>query len=945
MSKGMARTPSAITGVVKTARARGRAVRTSTEQTFVTSRRVAVWLGGFSLLCFGYFAPHNDAGQNARTDMAVAIVDHRAFTIDAYGTNTTDKIQFRGHYYSNKAPGLSIAAVPVYLLYKGFSALHGGSLTDSVDDPQLRYLESFCLSTIPATLLLLLFFWFLGYYSPSLVNRVVLTLFLGLGTIMFPYSENFYAHVSTAGLLFAGFVLIYLVGSVNSARRVQARWLVDNPENAAFLAGLAVGTAVLLEYPSAVIAILIATYALSRLPWKSLLHFIVGVLPPLALLSAYNYAVFGSAFALGPPGAPQQVEGAAGFTWPPALEATWGMSFSPDRGMFFLSPFLLLAFPGFLLWKRRHDSEWRLFLSIPLVYFLVIAMYSSWRGGWAVGPRYLIPMLPFLTLPAIFTLDALTSSKIPRDIAGVLYALVYGAFSISIVATGAESISAAGGLWPDASNPNPLFSSLLPTVLEGGVLGNQGTMQLGISGATSLLPLVLLLALWSLLMYTPPLLRWVNESSGWLPPGERASWASWRRRIARTQTLAPTMARLQRTKMHLRSASSGALPPPPLVAVEAHMGVRPEYAVLRRPDAGWQLALCLTIALRVGLGLVGAWAVIAHGAIPAGAWTNLIIQDGKSWSDVLSSWQRWDALWYQQIAQNGYHAGNNTYQFGPLYPLLVHILSLVLGGTTVVAELIISSLAFMVAMFLLYCVARLKIGPVSAALTVLLLAFFPTGFLLLAPYSEGMLLALTLLAFWLAHNERPWAAGVAGLCAALVQSIGVLIVLPLIVEYLQYGRVRGRRLDLGLFSALLPILGLLIVNAYLRFSIGETHWYLPWDIGSRVPGNPVIPRGDPIEVINVICLAGFVILAIKVTPRLPTAYAVYMWPLLGLLIGSELHSPLTSMAHFAFLMFPCFMILAIWLVRRPALAAGWLMLNLLTGAMLLVYWVRFAFLG
>jgi Mannosyltransferase (PIG-V) len=580
-----------------------------------------------------------------------------------------------------------------------------------------------------------------------------------------------------------------------------------------------------------------------------------------------------------------------------------------------------------------------------VVFFLVIAMYSAWRGGWAVGPRYLIPMLPFLTLPTIFTLDALASSRIPRDAAGLLYALVYGAFAISIVSTWAESISAAGGLWPDASNPNPLLSSLLPTVLQGGFLANQGTMQFGISGAASLFLLMALLTVWSLLMYMPPAVRWVNGRSGWLPPGEQPGWAAWRRRIARIPALASTVARLQRTQIRLRSASSGMLPAPPLAAAEANIGIRPEYVVLRRPDAGWQLALWLTVVLRAGLGLLGAWAVIAHGATPAGAWTELIIQDGKSWSDVLSSWQRWDALWYQQIAQNGYHAGNGTYHFGPLYPLLVHILALVLGGAPVVAELIITSLAFVVAMFLLYSMARLAVGPVTAALTVLLLALFPTGFLLLAPYSEGLLLALTLLAFRLAHDERPWAAGAAGLGAALVQPIGVLVMLPLVVEYAQSRRARGRRLGLGLLSAALPILGLLIVNAYLRISIGETHSYLPWDVVSRIPGNPVIQRGDPIEILNVICLAGFVILAIAAIKRLPVAYAVYIWPVLGLLIGSELRAPLTNMAHFALLLFPCFMILAIYLFRRPALVAGWLMLSLMFGAVLQVYWVRFAFLG
>jgi hypothetical protein len=111
----------------------------------------------------------------------------------------------------------------------------------------------------------------------------------------------------------------------------------------------------------------------------------------------------------------------------------------------------------------------------------------------------------------------------------------------------------------------------------------------------------------------------------------------------------------------------------------------------------------------------------------------LILPGGDPWHLLFSMWQRYDALWYQQIATHGYAAGDSTVAFYPLYPLLSHVTSLLFGGQIVVAELLVSSVAFAVGMWLLYKVARLDAGPFAAQLVILLTAFFPVGFFLLAP--------------------------------------------------------------------------------------------------------------------------------------------------------------------------------------------------------------------
>jgi Mannosyltransferase (PIG-V) len=170
---------------------------------------------------------------------------------------------------------------------------------------------------------------------------------------------------------------------------------------------------------------------------------------------------------------------------------------------------------------------------------------------------------------------------------------------------------------------------------------------------------------------------------------------------------------------------------------------------------GWQLALWLLATLRISLGLVAVLSL--HLNAPAGAegdWSELLIRGGEPWSELLSTWQRWDALWYQRIAEAGYRPGDGTAHFQPLYPLLARIVSVPLSGQVVWAELLVSSAAFALAMWLLYRVARFDVGPLVARLSVLLTALFPTGFFLLAPYTEALYLTLTVAALYLARSWR-----------------------------------------------------------------------------------------------------------------------------------------------------------------------------------------------
>jgi hypothetical protein len=263
---------------------------------------------------------------------------------------------------------------------------------------------------------------------------------------------------------------------------------------------------------------------------------------------------------------------------------------------------------------------------------------------------------------------------------------------------------------------------------------------------------------------------------------------------------------------------------------------------------------------------------------------------------ALAVWQRWDALWYQRIVQQGYRADDGSTAFFPLYPLGVRAVAWLLGGRVVIAELLLSSAAFAVAMVLLHRLVRMELergtlGPRTkrgrrasapavaldpgavADTCVWAIALFPVAFFFHAPYTESLFLALTLGAVLAVRVGRVWTAGALGFLAALARTQGALLALPLGWELVRERRRAGRSIAPALVAAALPVLGTIAVGAYFRHVVGvhgsavETQglWGFafapPWDAlldsvyHIATGGQPARGSTAWVEAINLTCLA------------------------------------------------------------------------------------------
>ena len=73
-----------------------------------------------------YFYQAGGWNQNSRFDLVRAITNEHTLNIDPFHLSTGDKAFFNGHYYSDKAPGLALAAVPVVAIARPFLRAAGG---------------------------------------------------------------------------------------------------------------------------------------------------------------------------------------------------------------------------------------------------------------------------------------------------------------------------------------------------------------------------------------------------------------------------------------------------------------------------------------------------------------------------------------------------------------------------------------------------------------------------------------------------------------------------------------------------------------------------------------------------------------------------------------------------------------------------------------------------
>ncbi|KQM62746.1 hypothetical protein ASE75_14085 [Sphingomonas sp. Leaf17] len=359
-------------------------------------RRLPILIFALVWLSCAWFGSWEFNPNNAtRLFAAISLVEDGDATIDEFADLTIDKARFAGHAYLDKAPGMTLMAMPAVAIAHMATGETAADQILLAGEPHftryLRLRQRIAVAIGPAllTALAAALLYDLGL---ALTGRAGAGVFAALGfalaTPVWGWSTTLLGHAPVAALL------VIALWSTWTARGLWPR---------ALLVGLALGWAVVVEYQAALVGGVVAIWAVTHWwphprRWRMIGVAALGGFVALVPLGLYNLLAYGTAFHLGY----QDVVGFEGMNQGlfglgvPRPSVLWAILFGSHRGLVWVAPALVLFAPFGL--ARLADTRPTRALAIMAatgvaVALLVNAAYFYWDGGNSTGPRHAIPLV------------------------------------------------------------------------------------------------------------------------------------------------------------------------------------------------------------------------------------------------------------------------------------------------------------------------------------------------------------------------------------------------------------------------------------------------------------------------------------------------------------------------------------------------------------------------
>ena len=339
-----------------------------------------------------------------------------------------------GRIYSVFAPGQSLVLAPIVRLAQTLNqtrwienrgwevpvsfTVDGNSLRDYLLDRTplqtgphtLRFLVSFFIPLITA-LVVVVYFFVIRRLTASLPAALIAALLLALATPLWSYAGMMFKEPLT--LLWVLLSFYRLIGGEVSP--------TDQEKNGRlFLPGLLLGLAFLTHIRAVLFVPFFLVYGVrswngdgaggwwSRRRLAAALSFMAGFSIPAAVFGWLNYVRFGHVLETG-----RLISSVTYGAFVPPWEGLGGLLVSPGKGLFWFCPLVVL---GLASWPRLHRVNPRLSLMLAgaiVLHWVFLACRSDWHGGFCLGPRYLLPILPFLLIPVAVVLSGWSFSAPP----------------------------------------------------------------------------------------------------------------------------------------------------------------------------------------------------------------------------------------------------------------------------------------------------------------------------------------------------------------------------------------------------------------------------------------------------------------------------------------------------------------------------------------------------
>jgi hypothetical protein len=251
----------------------------------------------------------------------------------------------------------------------------------------------------------------------------------------------------------------------------------------------------------------------------------------------------------------------------------------------------------------------------------------------------------------------------------------------------------------------------------------------------------------------------------------------------------------------------------------------------------------------------------------------------------------WDAAWYRDIAGGGYDAVPGVgLRFFPFFPGVARIVSWVPGVDAGLAVVLVANVFALAAGLLLYeLVIREGKGIALARRSVWILYLAPSAFVLVMGYAEALLMVAAIVSLIALRSRRWWVAAAAGVIAGLTRPVGLLLVVPALVEVYRARKDLPAKDRVGaLGSVVAPAIG---TGAYLWWAerrAGDFFYPLRVQQQSTTRGEWIDPfravwragrefaTGDHLSAgIHLVTAALLVVLVVVLWRRWPAAFTAY----------------------------------------------------------------------
>lgn len=324
----------------------------------------------------------------SRINTARALVEQGTFAIEnVKGDETVDKILYKGHFYSSKPPLPTVAYASIYYVLR---TITGHDFNDFFGRIIIFFTSNLCFA-----FLLVFFYKSLTNFQIDKLPRTILTLSLGFGTLLFPYSTSLFNHTPAALFIFLSF---YCLINASNETKTRRRYLLSG-----FFLSLAIAT----ETVQA--GIFFAAFFIfiiwNKTTRKNIFWFLLGALPIGLLYMAYNMHTTGSVL-------PAYFHSERLYQFPGSY---WSNPTEADafkhgkllylfntligvQGIFLYTPVLIFGFWGIIKAIKNKLPVWQkpawLILLTTAFIIIFLTLTTNNYGGKAYGFRWFIIAYP-----------------------------------------------------------------------------------------------------------------------------------------------------------------------------------------------------------------------------------------------------------------------------------------------------------------------------------------------------------------------------------------------------------------------------------------------------------------------------------------------------------------------------------------------------------------------